>query len=110
MEVLTKKQYKEYDRVSRYSVFPYYYNRLDEKYIYGITAQLKKDNTPYVVHTVKLNDTLDSLSLYYYGNPLYYWIIADFNNIQDPYINLEVGQKLNIPTFNSIEFNIGVDR
>ena len=87
MEVLTKKQYKEYDRVSRYSVFPYYYNRLDEKYIYGITAQLN-----------------------YYGNPLYYWIIADFNNIQDPYIKLEVGQKLNIPTFNSIEFNIGVDR
>ena len=46
-EILTQKTYKEYDYVSRYSVFPYYYNRLDEKYIYGITAQLNK-NTNYI--------------------------------------------------------------
>lgn len=106
MEVLSKKQYKEYDRVSRYSVFPYYYNRVDERYIYGITAQLKQDNTSYVVHVVKLNDTLDTLSLYYYGSPLYYWIIADFNKIQDPYETLKIGRKLKIPTFNNIEFDI----
>ena len=108
MEVLSKKQYKTYDRVSRYSVFPYYFNRVDEKYIYGITSQLKQDNVTYVVHTVVLNDTLDSLSLYYYSNPLYYWIIADYNHIQDPYKELKVGTKLKIPTFNSIEFDLGV--
>lgn len=106
MEALSKKQYKSYDRVSRYSVFPYYYNRLDDKYVYGITSWLKKDDTPYVAHTVVRNDTLDSLSLYYYGNPLQFWIIADFNNIQDPYEELKEGTLLKIPTYNSIEFNI----
>ena len=110
MEVLAKKQYKEYNRVSRYAVFPYYYNRIDEKYIYGITAQLKQKDTPFIVHYIEPNDTLDSLALYYYSNSLYYWIIADFNNIQDPYIELKVGDKIKIPTFNSIEFNIGADK
>lgn len=105
-DVLSNKQYKEYDRVSRYSIFPYYYNRLDEKYIYGITAQLKDNNTTYVNHTVKLRDTLDTLSLYYYGSPLYYWIIADFNRIQDPYKELKEGDILKIPTFNNIEFDV----
>ena len=38
-EILTQKTYKEYDYVSRYSVFPFYYNRIDEKYIYGLTSQ-----------------------------------------------------------------------
>lgn len=103
---ISDKQYRNYDRVSRYSVFPYYYNRKDEKYIYGITAQLKQENTTYVVHVVKHGDTLDSLSLYYYGSPLYFWIIADFNRLQDPYKELAEGTKLKIPTFNNIEFDI----
>lgn len=105
--VLTTKQYKQYDRVSRYSVFPYYYNRLDKKYIYGITAQLKKDNTPFVSHTVQRNDTLDTLSLYYYNSPLYFWVIADFNNIQDPFKDLKEGSVLRIPTFTAIDFDLG---
>ena len=105
-EVLTKKQYKEYQRVSRYSVFPYYYNRLDDKWVYGLTAQLKQEDTPYVVHEVKQGDTLDTLALYYYNSPLLFWIIADFNYIQDPYIDLTIGSLLKIPTFNAIEFNI----
>lgn len=105
-EVLSKKQYKEYQRVSRYSVFPYYYNRLDDKWVYGLTAQLKQEDTPYVVHEVKQGDTLDTLALYYYNSPLLFWIIADFNYIQDPYIDLTIGSLLKIPTFNAIEFNI----
>ena len=97
------KAYKAYDKLSRYNNFPYYYNVLDNKYIYGITAYLK-DTTPYTIHIVKQDDTLDSLALEYYNNPTYFWIIADFNRINDPYITLKVGTRIKIPAFSNIEF------
>lgn len=102
--VLINKQYKEYDRVSRYSVFPIYFNRIDNKYIYGLTSQLKKLDTTYVMYTVQKNDTPDSISLYFYNSPLYYWVICDFNNILDPFEELKEGTVLKIPTFNNIEY------
>ena len=34
----------------------------------------------------------------------YYWIIADFNRIQDPFINLPVGYTIKIPVLSNIEF------
>lgn len=103
---LTDKQYKNYIRISRYSAFPYYFNDTDNKYIYGITAHLKKENISYVGHKVVLGDTLDSLALYYYNNPTFFWVIADFNNIRDPYKELEIDSILKIPTFSKIEFDI----
>lgn len=39
----------------------------------------------YKLHTVEVGDTLDTLALFYYGNPTYYWIIADYNDIFDPF-------------------------
>jgi nucleoid-associated protein YgaU len=106
MSKIINKNYKSYDRISRYASFPYYYNKADNKYMYGLTTHLKKKNISYVLHIVQDNDTLDSLALYYYNNPTYFWAIADFNNIQDPYIDLSVGMKLKIPTFSNIEFDI----
>lgn len=105
MDVLTNKSYKTYRRLSRYANFPYYYNTLDSRYIYGTTAQLK-NTTSHIVHVIKMGDTFDSLALYYYGNPTYYWIICDFNRIQDPFTQLIPGESINIPTFSTIEFNI----
>lgn len=106
MDVLINKDYKDYQRVSRYGVFPYYYNRLDGKYVYGTTAHLKTTDTSFVSHKVDIGDTLDTLALYYYNNPTYYWVIADFNRIQDPYEKLEIGSVLKIPTFSNIEYDI----
>ena len=106
MSIISKKSYKSYDRVSRYGVFPYYYNKLDDKYMYGLTSHLKKDNINFVTHKVKSGDTLDNIALYYYNNPTYFWIVADFNNIQDPYIPLIEGTVLRIPTFSNIQFDI----
>lgn len=105
MSILTKKDYRSYPRVSRYSVFPYYFNRIDERYVYGITAHLKDSDTKYVIHKVVDGDTLDTLALYYYNNPTYFWIIADFNRIQDPYKDLEQGTLLKIPTFSNIQYD-----
>ena len=103
MDVLKQKQTKKYDYISRYSGIYFYYNTLDDKYIYGITKQIK-DNILSFQHTVNKNDTLDSLSAYYYGRPDFFWVIADYNRIQDPFINLyESGfTTLEIPNISSI--------
>lgn len=103
MATLINKSYKMYTGISRYNNFPYYYNTLDNKYIYGTTSNLR-DDTPYSIHTVVQNDTLDSLALKYYNNPTYYWIIADFNRISDPYESLKIGTALKIPSFSAIEY------
>ena len=87
MDVLVNKSKKFYDYTSRYAPFPYYYHTVDKKYVYGITNNLNT-NTEYVVHMIKDTDTVDSLALKYYGRPDLYWVICDFNRIQDPYINL----------------------
>ena len=100
-EVLTNKMYKDYDYTCRYTVCPYYFNNIDQKYIYGTTSQLNDNNT-YVLHTIKRNDTLDLISLNYYNTPLYFWVIADFNKIQDPLQELKEGNTLKIPTLGSI--------
>lgn len=104
--VLTEKSYKTYDRVSRYSVFPYYFNRVDNKYVYGITSNLNLNDTRYINHKVKSGDTLDSLALHYYNNPTYFWIIADFNRIIDAYSELAEGSVVKIPTFSDISYDL----
>ena len=103
MQVLTNKTYKQYEKLSRYSVTPYYYHTLDNKYIYGTASQLK-DDTLYTLYTIQPKDTLDSLALHFYNNPTLYWIICDFNRINDPYINLIPGSQLKIPSLSNIEF------
>ena len=105
MDVLTDKSYKDYRKLSRYSSFPFYYHTVDNKYIYGTTAYLR-DDTLYKLHRVERGDTLDSLALYYYNNPTLYWIICSFNRIRDPFIELEEGSSIKIPSISNIEFNL----
>ena len=104
MDRLKNKNYRQYDYASRYSNFPYYYNTLDNKYVYGITGHVDK-SISFVVHKIRESDTLDSLSLIYYGRPDYYWIIADYNDIVDPFVELwGKYEALKIPSFSSIRF------
>lgn len=104
MDTLKNKSFMNYDSISRYSKFPYYYHTKDGKYIYGKTAQLSA-STEYIAHRLTVRDTLDSLALKYYGRPDYYWIIADFNRISDPFITLtDYFTSLKIPTLSTIKF------
>jgi len=106
MNVLRDKTQKRYSYISRYTPFSYYYHTEDDKYIYGTTSHLVK-NITFVAHKVTQADTLDSLALNYYGRPDLYWVIADFNNIQDPFINIfEHYEVLNIPTISDITFKV----
>ncbi len=107
MEVLKDKQSKTYPSLSRYEPLNFYYHTLDNKYIYELSKSIRA-NTEHIKHIVIPTDTLDSLALKYYGRPDFYWIIADFNEIQDPYINIgETYRYLLIPTLNDISFQVG---
>lgn len=105
MSILKNKSYKEYNYTSRYSPFPYYYHKQDNKYVYGVTAYLD-DSTLYSIHTVEQGDTLDNLALYYYNNPTLFWIICSFNRIRNPYVQLTPGQQLKIPSIANIKFDL----
>lgn len=105
MEVLKNKSYTDSDQLSRYTPFPYYYHTKDNKYVRGITSYLK-DTTVYSLYEVQQGDTFDSIALEYYNNPTLYWIICSFNHIQDPFTELQIGQKLKIPALSNIEFDI----
>ena len=103
-DVLKDKQTLTYNYISRYASFPVYYNTKDNKYIYGLTSQLKTE-IPYVECKVLQGDNLDVLSEHYYGRPDLYWIIADFNRIQDPFEELFGNyQTLKIPVLSNIAF------
>ena len=104
MDILRNETYPQHSNLSRYTLVPIFYNTLDKIYQPGFPVQLSKDIL-HIKHKVVAGDTLDSLSLWYYGNPTYYWIIADFNDILDPFVPLSVGEYIKIPTFSEITFN-----
>ena len=102
MNVLKDKSSKTYLYTSRYATLPYYYNTLDKKYVYGISKNLNT-NTDYVLHNLVDSDSLDSLALKYYGRPDLFWVIADFNNLNDPYIRLvDKMSSIKIPALSGI--------
>ena len=103
MDVLTHREYKTYDYVSRYSVSPVYYHTLDNKYLVGRDKWLD-NSTIYQSHTVRKGDTYDSLALYYYNNPTYYWIICSYNRVLDPFELPKEGTILKIPSLSNIQF------
>ena len=104
MDTLKNKTYASFDYLSRYTGIPYYYDTINNKEIFGIGTNLKT-NTEFVTHKVKSNDTLNSLALKYYNNPTYWWIIAYYNDIQDPFKSLIAKyETLKIPSISSITF------
>ena len=104
MEKLTNKRYNNFDYICRYTSVPYFYDTENKKEIYGIGTQMNT-TTPFVSHKVKPEDTLDSLALTYYNNPTFWWVIAYFNKITDPFISLISNFSIiKIPSISSIEF------
>ena len=69
------------------------------------SESVSKTTSEFVTHKVKSNDTLNSLSLKYYNNPTFWWVIAYFNDIQDPFKPLrDKYETLKIPSISSVEF------
>lgn len=104
MDTLKNKKYNDYDYLSRYANVPYYYDTLTGKEIYGIGTNLK-NTTEFTTHSLKSNDTLHNLALKYYNNPTFWWVIAHFNDIQDPFLRLtDKYTTIRIPSLASVEF------
>ena len=104
MDTLKNKQYINYDYLSRYTNVPCYYDTIAGKEVYGIGTNVYT-TTEYVTHKVENRDTLNSLSLKYYNNPTYWWVIAYYNDIQDAFKPLSERYKtLKIPSISGIEF------
>lgn len=104
MDTLKNKNYESYDYLSRYTQVPYYFDTLKQREVYGIGSNLLK-SSPYVSHKLDAEDTLHSLSLRYYNNPTYWWVIAYFNDIQDAFISLkDYYNIIKIPNLASITF------
>ena len=102
MTVIRDSGLKEYSYLSRYASIPTFYNSIDRKRYYGTVKQLELNSTTYIEHEVKEHETLDMIALQYFNTPLYWWIIADYNRIQDP---LKIRQKvLKIPNLRDIRF------
>ena len=97
------KNYKQYNYISRYESFPYYYDEINNRYYYGLVANLSK-NTPYAAYTVQNGDSYDSIAYDMYGSALFYWVICNFNNVMDCFENPEPGTILKLPSLNSIIF------
>jgi hypothetical protein len=104
MDTLINKNYASFNYLSRYVDTPYYYDTLTGRDVYGIGTNLK-NNTEFVSHKVKNNDTLEALALKYYNNPMFWWVIAYFNDIPDAFMHLsERYTILKIPSIASVEF------
>ena len=104
IDTLTNKTYAKFDYLSRYTSIPYYFDTLTGKEVYGIGTNLL-NSTEFVTHKVKNTDTLNSLALKYYNDPTLWWIIANFNDIQDPFKRLiNKHNTLKIPSISGIEF------
>jgi nucleoid-associated protein YgaU len=104
MNKLTNKRAETFDYTSRYAGVPYYYDTVKKRDVYGIGQQIRTD-TAYFTHTLTVGDTLDSLALTYYNNPTYWWAIAYFNKINDPFINLrQEFTHIKIPELSNIIF------
>jgi len=97
MDILTNKTIKTSNYYSRYNGFNYYYNKLDKKNQMQTSKWLSQDNS-YQTYKVKEGDSYDSIALWFYNNPTYYWIICDFNRILDSFIPPTPGDILYIPT------------
>lgn len=97
------KNYKQYDYISRYEGFPYYYDPVNNRYYYGITSSLNTD-TSYSIYEVKAGDNYDSIALDYYGCALFYWVICDYNEIFDSLEPPAIGTQLKLPALNNIRY------
>lgn len=104
MDELKHKAYHAADYTCRTNGVPSYYNEKDRRWVMGIGSNMKKDNA-WLAHKIKQEDTFDSLALEYYNNPSYWWVIAYFNDIDDPFAKLaDLGDIIRIPNISGIEF------
>ena len=69
-----------------------------------------KESNRDIYHRVASNEVgrLDKLANQYYNNPLLWWVIAQANNIRDPFAPISPGTLLRIPPVESLYGTSGI--
>lgn len=63
-----------------------------------LERQIQKKINNTLVHTVKEGETIQSIAFQYYGDSGYWVYICDVNNIFNPFVELEEGMQIYIPS------------
>jgi hypothetical protein len=63
-----------------------------------LERQIQKKINNTIVHTVKEGETIQSIAFQYYGDSGYWVYICDINNIFNPFVELEEGMQIYIPS------------
>jgi len=63
---------------------------------YIINEKIAENRAAYNIHVMNEDEFLDDVSEQYYGTPSLWWVIALFNNIENPFEDLEPGIRLKI--------------
>lgn len=67
-----------------------------------IPLPVNNDDTVYVVEK-RFEGRLDQIAAVYLGEPRYWWVIAQYNNILDPYSEISEGAILYIPKIEKVK-------
>lgn len=63
---------------------------------YTISGGVKENSFMFEFYQVESDEFLDDISARFYGTPSLWWIIADFNDIPNPFEALEAGLTLKV--------------
>lgn len=63
-----------------------------------LERQIQKKINNTIVHTVKEGETIQNIAFQYYGDSGYWVYICDINNIFNPFVELEEGMQIYIPS------------
>lgn len=63
---------------------------------YAVSGDIQTNSFMFEYYTVDEEDFLDTISAKFYGTPTLWWVIADFNEIGNPYEDIEAGTTLKI--------------
>jgi len=69
---------------------------------YSVSEEIYNNESLFDYYTVKEDDWLDNISTQFYKTPYLWWIVAVFNNIINPYEELEEGKVLRVLKYNNI--------
>jgi hypothetical protein len=67
-----------------------------------VVFPVNNDDTSYVVEK-KFVGRLDLITALFLNEPRYWWVIAQYNNILDPYSEIEEGRLLYIPSLDRVK-------
>jgi nucleoid-associated protein YgaU len=64
------------------------------------------DSTDDVYYTVQTGDDVTRVASKALGDPRYWWVVADFNDLLDPFADLVPGTQLRVPSLQRLHMQV----